>query len=343
MSAPPFSDLVDSWIADKRVRSRRGVSQSTERAYRSDLTQFVLRLSGTALSTSKDEALVDRQAAALNSLAPGDLTDENLKRVFQQMMDEDISPASRARLLSALRGVCKWLIRNGHLMVDPTIDFETPQTARHLPVALTDDQLAAVMEAAANPDERLRAHWPTRDIALIGVLAGCGLRSNELTTLTKGALHRAEPHRITVEGKGSKQRTVPLSPEVLVSIDTYVAERTDIAPKRMKNKDIIFVRKNGEPLNNQALQLLVSNWLAAAGVPPPPGEKAHLFRHTYAVGQIDRGTSIAELRALLGHENIATTSQYLRLTADGLHHTARATAVNELLTHHRRTPTQPVS
>ena len=184
MSAPPFSDLVDSWIADKRVRSRRGVSQSTERAYRSDLTQFVLRLSGTALSTSKDEALVDRQRTALNSLAPSDLTDENLKRVFQQMLDEDISPASRARLLSALRGFCKWLIRNGYLMVDPTIDFETPQTARHLPVALNDDQLAAVMEAAANPDERLRAHWPARDIALIGVLAGCGLRSTELTTLS---------------------------------------------------------------------------------------------------------------------------------------------------------------
>lgn len=74
-----------------------------------------------------------------------------------------------------------------------------------------------------------------------------------------------------------------------------------------------------------------------AGVSPPPGEKAHLFRHTYAVGQIDRGTSVAELRVLLGHENIATTSQYLRLTADGLHHTARATAENELLTRHRRT------
>ena len=190
------------------------------------------------------------------------------------MLDEAISPASRARLLSALRGFCKWLIRNQYISMDPTIDFETPQTARHLPVALTDKQLAAVMVAAADPDERLRAHWPARDVALVGVLAGCGLRSSELTTLTNSALHRVEPHRVTVEGKGSKQRTVPLSPEVLKAIDTYLSERTDIDPTRLKPKDIIFVRRNGEPLNNQALQLLVSNWLGAAGVPPPQGRRS---------------------------------------------------------------------
>lgn len=335
MSTPPFSDLVDSWIADKRVRSRRGVSEGTERAYRSDLTQFARRLAGDPAAEPAQETLADRQAAALDQLTPADLTDENLKRVFQQMLDDDISPSSRARLLSALRGICKWLIRNGYLVADPTMDFETPQSALRLPVALNDDQLTAVVAVAANPDERLRAHWPARDIALVGVLAGCGLRSAELTRLTHAAIHRIEPLRITVEGKGSKQRTVPLSPEVLEAIDTYLAERTDIDPTRIRSDEIIFVRKNGEPFNNQALQLLVTNWLAAAGVPPPPGEKAHLFRHTYAVAQIDRGTSIAELRALLGHENISTTSQYLRLTADGLHHTARATAVNELLARHQ--------
>ena len=277
---------------------------------------------------------LDRQARELNKLTTHDLTDANLKRVFQQMIDDGIAPASRARLLSVLRGMSKWLIRNGHLQVDPTIDFETPQTARHLPVALTDRQLSAVLHAAAKPHQQLRAHWVTRDIALVGLLAGCGLRSAELTELRYSAIHRVEPYRVTVEGKGSKQRTVPLSAEVLEAIDRYLAERTDINPARINPNTIVFVRNNGEPLNNQALQLLVTNWLAAAGVPPTPGEKAHLFRHTYAVSQIDRGTSIAELCALLGHENISTTSQYLRLTADGLHHTARATAVNDLLTHH---------
>ena len=337
MPPPPFSDLVDSWIADKRVRSRRGVSESTERAYRSDLTQFGLRLGGP-VEQAEPKVLADRQVAILDRITPTDLTDENLKTVFQQMMEDDMSPASRARLLSALRGLCKWLIRNGYLVSDPTIDFETPQTARHLPVALTDEQLAAVVKAAADPDERLRAHWPSRDLALIGVLAGCGLRSEEATTLAYSAIHRLEPHRVTVEGKGSKQRTIPLSKEVLAAIDRYLAERTDLDPTRIKPSTLVFVRRNGSALNNQALQLLVSNWLAAAGVPPPQGEKAHLFRHTYAVAQIDRGTSIAELRALLGHANISTTSQYLRLTADGLHHTARATAVNELLTSASPTP-----
>jgi site-specific recombinase XerD len=88
--------------------------------------------------------------------------------------------------------------------------------------------------------------------------------------------------------------------------------------------DHVFVRTNGAPLDNRSLQRLVANWLTAAGVPAPPGEKAHLFRHTYGIAQIDRGTTLPELQALMGHENISTTSTYLRVAADGLHHTARA-------------------
>ncbi len=284
-----------------------------------------------------DESEIDaddrwgRQNQQIARISLEDLTDATLSGVFGQMIDEGAAESSRGRMLSSLRGLCRWLEQQGYLDSDPTRNFETPQTPDRLPVALSDEQLARVVQAAANPERRLHAHWASRDVAMIGVLAGCGIRSEELCGLRIEQVQRAEPHRLTVTGKGDKQRTLPLSTEVLAATDKYLEERTSFHEGGDNPEDFVFVRTNGRSLNNQALQHLIANWLAAAGISPPPGEKAHLFRHTYAVGQIDRGTSIAELQTLLGHKNIATTSIYLRVAAEGLHHTARATAVNALI------------
>ena len=325
--------LVDAWVGDRRIRSRRGMSQNTERAYRNDLATFARRLIGPAQPSveAADNDPWGLQNRDIQRLSIDAFTDANLARVFGQMVDDGAATSSRARMLSTLRGFTRWLIVNGYLDTDPTLRFETPQPDRKLPVALNDDQLAAVVDAAAKPRERLRSHWPTRDLALLGILAGCGLRSEELTGLKIAALQRAEPHRIRVLGKGSKERVLPVSVEMLDAIDAYLAERTDADLGGTKPSDTLFVRRNGASLDNRSLQRLVTNWLAAAGIPPPPGEKAHLFRHTYGIAQIDRGTSLPELQSLMGHENIATTSTYLRVASDGLHHTARSTAVNELL------------
>lgn len=130
---PPFSDLVDSWIADKRVRSRRGLSESTERAYKTDLTQCAICLSGP-IEHVGHETLADRQAAILDQITPTHLTDGNLKTVFQKMIEDEMSPASRARLLSSLRGLCKWrlaLFNRLELLVMPvTMPSSSPSGAR---------------------------------------------------------------------------------------------------------------------------------------------------------------------------------------------------------------------
>lgn len=138
------------------------------------------------------------------------------------------------------------------------------------------------------------------------------------------------PTRIGSPGKAISSAHSP-SPVESSAIDNYLAERRDNRLGGKHPDDFVFVRRNGNSLNNSAMQHLVNNWLAAAGVTAPEGEKVHLFRHTYAVAQIEHGTSIAELQALLGHKNIATTSVYLRVAAEGLHHTARATAINQII------------
>lgn len=337
--------LVDEWINDKRVRSARGLSDNSERGYRTDLAEFARRhcdLQGlpsieyVADATSADGEPVDRWARQnhhLRRIESEAFTDEHLKAVFAQMIDEGKSNATRARMLAALRGFTTWLRRNGIITTDPTLHFDTPARADRLPVALSDDQLAEVFRSARHPDAKLRACWAARDVAMLGVLAGCGIRSEELTTLTLNRIQRSEPSSIRVIGKGKKERTVPLSPEVLAAIDTYLEERKNRKGLRPKNKSaVVFIRTDGRPLDNRALQHLTNNWLRAVGVAAPPGEKVHLFRHTYAMGQMAAGTTLVELQALMGHASASTTAIYLRVQAEGLHHTANATAVNTLIT-----------
>ncbi len=336
MSSTPLTALVDAWIVDNRIRARRGFSEQTERAYRNDLATFARTLADigkkvTPELSGKKQDRWAKQNQQLQRIDAHELTDANLALVFGKLIEQNAAASSRGRMLSALRGLCAWLCKNGHLKVDPTEDFETPQVGEKLPVAFTEEQLEAILQAAANPHKRLRATWAKRDVAMIGVLAGCGLRSSELTDLSIAGIDRQSPQRIRVTGKGNKDRVLPLSGEVLTAIDTYLSERKDKNLGGDKKTDYVFVRNNGAQLNNQALQALVVNWLNGAGVPLPHGEKAHAFRHTYAVAQLDHGTNPAELQTLLGHKNLATTSQYLRLAADGLHHTAQATAVNALL------------
>ena len=328
-------DLVDEWILDRRVRARRGFSQQTERAYRNDLATFartLANLEGRESVEVDEEDPWPKQNAQLRRIDLQDFSDQNLAAVFSELIEQGAASSSRGRLLSALRGFCGWLCKKQQLETDPTEGFETPQTPDRLPVAFNEQQLDSIIQAAAAPHKRLRAHWPKRDVAIIGLLAGCGLRSSELTDLTIAGLDRQDPMRVRVTGKGQKDRIIPLSPEVLGAIDKYLVERENKNLGGDKKTDFVFVRNNGTQLNNQALQSLVANWLGAAGVPIPEGEKAHAFRHTYAVSQLDHGTNPAELQTLLGHKNLATTSQYLRLAAEGLHHTARATAVNSLIT-----------
>jgi len=326
--------LIDEWIVDNRVRARRGFSHQTERAYRNDLATFArvyADLEERELPKTDEDDPWAKQNQQLARISTKDLTDKNIAQVFTELIELDSASSSRGRLLSALRGFCGWLFKHGHINSDPTIDFETPQVEEKLPVAFNEQQLKNIFEVAATPDKRLRVHWPKRDIAIIGVLAGCGLRSSELTTLTIAGIDRQEPYRVRVTGKGNKDRVIPLSAEVLNAIDKYLEERKERKLGGEDKDSYLFVRTNGKQINNQALQNLVTNWLGAAAVPIPKGEKAHAFRHTYAVSQLDHGTNPAELQTLLGHKNLATTSQYLRLSAEGLHHTARATAVNNII------------
>ena len=345
-------ELVDGWVRYRRSHSRRGLSPNSETAYRQDLAALARRIA--EFREYPEPAEVGRRGGEnvatnrqLARIGPEDLTAEAVEEVASRLVREGKSAATRARMLSAWRGFCRWSVLRGYLGSDPTLAFETPMGDDRLPVAFSDDELAAIIEAAsADPAREARAPWPPRDVALVGVLAGAGLRAAELLGLRVGDIERLvdekgnKLYRLRVMGKGSKERVVPVAAEVVEAVDIYLRKRIARDLGGSDPDHYLFVRTDGRPLNTQALDYLVDRWLGTAKMKiSRKGEKAHAFRHTYALGQIDNGTTVAELRELLGHADLSTTGIYLRMAGAGLHHAARAAPVARLLRGHLHSPT----
>ncbi|HEV7887501.1 MAG TPA: tyrosine-type recombinase/integrase [Acidimicrobiales bacterium] len=320
--------LADEWL-DERQTLGRGISAATEAAYRRDLTGWAWRIAELGnLGESHPAPLGFQEELARLSLA--DLTADNVKRALASLAREAYAPASRSRMLAALRGFCGWLAQEGHLSADPTARLENPRPAERMPVAFLSSELEAIVVAVSEPDPKARPPRPRRDRAIVAVLAGAGLRASECAGLrVADVVREAEPY-LRVIGKGNKERRVPVAPEVVEAVDDYLdpadGERGEHAPT-----DPLFVARAGRPYTRESLNYHVYRWLARAGVRKPEGEAAHAFRHTYAKGLVARGVPISSVQKLLGHASLNTTEVYLRMTGAELHEASRAAEVREFL------------
>ncbi|HYR63590.1 MAG TPA: tyrosine-type recombinase/integrase [Actinomycetota bacterium] len=330
-------DLVDDWIRFKRTRTRRGLSVASETAYRADLAAVARRVAD-ALGRPVPEDPEDHKLAAvrreLSRLGLDDLTEENLATAFASLVEEGYAAATRQRMLAAWRGWCRWLARSGHLALDPTAALETP-TARadsgDADIYFSAAELERIVSTVATPDEREAVPWPARDLALVALLGGTGARASEVIDARVGAL-RSENGSDTlhVVGKGGKRRTIPVAPEVVAAVASYLDDRTERLGKPAAS-DPLFVRADGRALNRQALDYLVEKWLRRAGVSVRPGELAHAFRHTYAVHLVQMGVALPQVQALLGHVSLTTTARYLKMTGSELQEAAQVLPLRRFL------------
>ena len=188
--------------------------------------------------------------------------------------------------------------------------------------------------AAGSSDPRARDPWPERDAALFAVFAGAGVRIGEAIAMTMSTVEAAERSpRLRVLGKGNKPRVIPVGPEVITTIDDYLATRRE----RVGNPsptDPLFVRRvqgGYVAFNRQAMDGLVSGWYRRAAVTPPPGSLAHALRHTYATLLVDAGASLPEVQRLLGHADLSTTQVYLKVAGRGLEEAALSNPSRALL------------
>lgn len=331
--------LFETWMLLRQASNRIG-SQRTIDGYRADMARWATLLAGPG------------EGAALDRWVVADLTADRIQRGLAEMSGAGLSVSARQRALSPLRGFCRWLVRGGHLQIDPTQDEELSVRApgHRLPASFSDSEMARIIDVIreGRGQQRNADRWPERDLAALVLLAGCGLRSSEACTLRWAGLADLDEDEpgARILGKGSRERRVPLAPHIAQVIRSYRDGRVALSregPLRVVSHSQVLVRADGRPVTSSVLTGWTKRWLLEANVTRRPGALVHAFRHTAADGWLANGATLAEVQALLGHASIATTGIYTKVRPETLTAVVRAGRLEGLLGRQPASPPPPSS
>jgi site-specific recombinase XerD len=249
-----------------------------------------------------------------------------LRRAFAGIAHQ--SPATIARTWSTWNQLFTFLVAEQILPGNPMAAIEKPNVPPSRPKAINgEDSVERLLRTAARGRPGARNPWPERDFAVVAVLLTCGLRLSELLGLSLRSIDGpAQDRVIGVRGKGNKERTVPLEPEVESIVVEYLESRLRRFPTRLAPTAPLFVDNRGEPMQRGALQYLVEQLYREAGIRTsvPRGALVHALRHTFATSVARNGASGVELQRLLGHESLTTTQRYIDASAREVRAAARA-------------------
>jgi site-specific recombinase XerD len=286
-------------------------SPHTLAAYRRDLDAISAQLV-TVLETEADRITVDQ------------LDVKTLRRAFAAISHQ--SAATISRTWSTWNQLFTFLVAEQVIPGNPMAAIAKPQVPKSRPKAIAgDDSVERLLRVAAK-GRSARDPWPERDFAVVVTLLTCGLRLSELLGLTIQSIDGAEGDRVIgVRGKGNKERTVPLEPEVESILVEYLESRLRRFPGRLSTKDPLFVANSGEAMGRGGLQYLIEQLYREAGIRSkvPAGALVHALRHTFATSLARNGATGVELQRLLGHESLATTQRYVDATAREVRAAAR--------------------
>lgn len=245
---------------------------------------------------------------------------EDMHNFSSVVMDLGVHPASLSRILSGVRSFYRFLLLSDMIDHDPMELLEYPKKARKLPDILSVEEVDAIENAIdlSQPEGQ-------RNKAIIEVLFSCGLRVSELCTLKLSDLYLEEGF-IKVEGKGSKQRLVPISGKAIKELNLYFQDRNtyDIRPECA---NYVFVsKKRKRNLSRIMVFHLIKELAELAGIKKTVSP--HTFRHSFATSLLEGGANLRAIQAMLGHESIGTTEIYMHIDTSRLR--------EELLNHHPR-------
>lgn len=245
---------------------------------------------------------------------------EDLHHFAALMVDVGISSTSLSRILSGVRSFYHFLVLGDVLETNPTELLEFPKKPQHLPDVLSVEEIDAIEEVID-----LSQQEGQRNKAIIETLFSCGLRVSELIGLKISGLFLDEMF-IKVEGKGSKQRLVPISEKAVHELQLYFMDRNLLAIPP-EYQDYVFVSfRRKKPLTRVMVFLMIKDLVAKAGVKKTVSP--HTFRHSFATSLLEGGANLRAIQAMLGHESIATTQIYTHIDTSRLR--------EEILLHHPR-------
>jgi integrase/recombinase XerD len=282
------------------LRLQRNFSRNTLEAYRNDL----------------DKLLVFTEHEQIDPLT---LQLEDLQTFAAGLHDIGIGPRSQCRILSGVRSFYRYLQLDGYREDDPTELLESPQIGQHLPEVLSPeeiDQLEASIDLSKWEGHRNRA--------IIEVLFSCGLRVSELVNPKLSNLY-LEERFVRINGKGSKERLVPISPQAIKELGYWFDDRRQMTIKPGE-EDYVFLNRRGAHLTRTMILIMIKRQAVEAGIKKTISP--HTLRHSFATALLEGGADLRAIQAMLGHECIGTTEIYTHIDTSMLR--------QEILEHHPR-------
>ena len=294
-NAPISADIPheEAYLAYLRLEKR--VSPETLSAYQSDLRLLFRHLSG------------EGEAEA----GPGDLTMPRLRAFLRSLAELGFAPSSISRYLSTLKSYCGFLVDEGELDKDPTEGLQGPRQQRYKPQSLSRKEMDTLYDSLEmRVRQGLAFAW--RDLVLVELLYGLGLRISEAIGLKLDQVNLSE-NVVMVQGKGGKQRLVPLGGKVAATFREYLKEEWEARGTRT---DTLLLNRFGRPLSRMGAWKIVQRMCGEADI--KAAVSPHTFRHSFATHLIEAGADLRSVQEMLGHADISTTQIYTHLDQDYL-------------------------
>ncbi len=281
--------LLDAYLDLLRVE--RGLARNTLEAYSRDLTEYLQWVESTLERPLRD------------------VRDGDLRFYFLGKKQEGMSARSIRRKASSLRGLHRFLQKEGYMKEDPTALLDLPRLGTPLPRDLT---LVEVDRLLAQPDPA--EPLGLRNQAMLELLYATGLRVSELLALTLKDLN-LEVGYVVAYGKGRKERLVPVGEVALETLKEYLAR---VRPGLAKSKRVshVFLNRSGRPLSRQGFWKILHRYALQAGISSPV--TPHVLRHSFATHLLERGADLRSVQIMLGHASISTTQIYTHLNKEKL-------------------------
>ncbi len=269
----------------------RGLAPRTLQAYTCDLRRLV------------------RFLRSRGADSPGDVSPQDLREFVFWLKDQGLQATSIRRNVAAVRAYFRFLAGEGILSVDPSDRIESPRAWRRLPTVLSVEEVERLLDAP-DPEHPLSP----RDRALLELAYATGVRVSELITVRVNDLDLEEGF-VTVTGKGSKRRGIPVGRRAKTALEAYLREARP-GFDRGAGKGALFLSAAGRPLSRMGAWKIIRRHVQAAGI--AKRVTPHTLRHTFATHLLQGGADLAAVQEMLGHADISTTQLYTQVDREYL-------------------------
>jgi tyrosine recombinase XerC len=274
--------------------AERNYAEHTVTAYRIDLEHFLAFLESEGIGT---------EAGAIDKM--------HIRSYLGFLSREGFKKKTMARRLSSIKSFFRYLQRGGEIDSNPARLVGTPKYEKTIPEFLTQPQMTALLDLM----DTSRSEG-VRDRAIVELFYSAGIRLNELIQLDLGDI-RFSQRTISVVGKGSKQRIIPVGETAVKCLESYLDVRTQLVHEGVTaDSKAVFIARNGKRLTPLAVQRMVRRVMMR--VSDASKLSPHVLRHTFATHLLDNGADLRAVKDLLGHEYLSTTQIYTHVTIERL-------------------------